>query len=166
MTVNYALCDNGASSTIQGAEISSPALAAAMGFNTLNIEYDLGAWQRIINYDATFWDVLVKNPANNEALMIKTQNFSSPGAPQTQIGNAANNGWVTICHVPPGNNQNPITITINENALNAHLAHGDDLGSCNGVSNNGTIYYTTFHNHASGNIGNAALILEYVILNL
>ncbi len=158
--------NNGASSTIQGAEISSPALAAAMGFNTLNIEYDLGAWQRIINYDATFWDVLVKNPANNEALMIKTQNFSSPGAPQTQIGNAANNGWVTICHVPPGNNQNPITITINENALNAHLAHGDNLGSCNGVSNNGTIYYTTFHNHASGNIGNSALILEYVILNL
>lgn len=158
--------NNGPSSTIQGAEITNTALANAMGFNTLNIQYDLGSWQRIINYDATFWDVLVKNPVNNEALMIKTQNFNSPTAPQTQIGNAANNGWVTICHIPPGNNQNPITITINENALDAHLAHGDNLGSCNGVNNNGTIYYTTFHNHASENIGNSALILEYVILNL
>jgi thrombospondin type 3 repeat protein len=37
---------------------------------------------------------------------------------------------VTICHIPPGNPNNPQTIAINKNALNAHLAHGDDEGAC------------------------------------
>ena len=50
--------------------------------------------------------------------------------------------------------------------MSAHLAHGDTLGSCDANSNGGTIYYTTFHNHANGNIGNSEAILNYVILNL
>jgi hypothetical protein len=37
---------------------------------------------------------------------------------------------VTICHVPPGNPANAHTITVSENAVPAHLAHGDYLGPC------------------------------------
>jgi hypothetical protein len=37
---------------------------------------------------------------------------------------------VKVCHVPPGNPSNFHTITINENALQAHLAHGDLAGEC------------------------------------
>ena len=37
---------------------------------------------------------------------------------------------VTICHIPPGNPSNFHTITVNENAVQAHLAHGDLLGAC------------------------------------
>lgn len=37
---------------------------------------------------------------------------------------------VTICHVPPGNPGNSHAISVSENALNAHLAHGDRLGEC------------------------------------
>jgi hypothetical protein len=37
---------------------------------------------------------------------------------------------VQICHVPPGNPANFHTITVNENALQAHLGHGDLLGTC------------------------------------
>lgn len=37
---------------------------------------------------------------------------------------------ITICHVPPGNPANTHSITINENALPAHLAHGDSIGEC------------------------------------
>jgi hypothetical protein len=37
---------------------------------------------------------------------------------------------VTICHVPPGNPSNFQTITISDNALQAHLGHGDLLGAC------------------------------------
>lgn len=37
---------------------------------------------------------------------------------------------VTICHVPPGNPDNAHTITVSENALDAHLAHGDYEGPC------------------------------------
>jgi hypothetical protein len=38
---------------------------------------------------------------------------------------------VDVCHVPPGNPENFHTITISENALNAHLGHGDFEGACN-----------------------------------
>ncbi|MBP7810660.1 MAG: hypothetical protein KA163_15315, partial [Bacteroidia bacterium] len=37
---------------------------------------------------------------------------------------------ITICHIPPGNNQNPQQIEINESAWPAHQAHGDTKGTC------------------------------------
>jgi hypothetical protein len=37
---------------------------------------------------------------------------------------------VVICHFPPGNPENPQTIEISEDALEAHLAHGDTEGEC------------------------------------
>ncbi|HBS85977.1 MAG: hypothetical protein A2W91_08525 [Bacteroidetes bacterium GWF2_38_335] len=46
---------------------------------------------------------------------------------------AQNNGKITICHFPPGNPDNPQTIIINANALDAHLAHGDQIGNCSDV---------------------------------
>jgi PKD repeat protein len=39
---------------------------------------------------------------------------------------------IIICHIPPGNPDNPQTIVISESALEAHLAHGDTIGPCNG----------------------------------
>ena len=38
---------------------------------------------------------------------------------------------VEICHIPPGNPENVHSIRISENALTAHLAHGDLVGACN-----------------------------------
>jgi hypothetical protein len=45
---------------------------------------------------------------------------------------AAINNEVTICHVPPGKHKHGQAqeITINRNALPAHLRHGDTIGSC------------------------------------
>ena len=37
---------------------------------------------------------------------------------------------VTICHIPSENSDNAKTIQINDNALSAHLAHGDTEGAC------------------------------------
>jgi hypothetical protein len=37
---------------------------------------------------------------------------------------------IVICHFPPGNPENPQTIEISEDALEAHLAHGDTEGEC------------------------------------
>jgi len=39
-------------------------------------------------------------------------------------------GKVTVCHIPPGNLENASTIQVSQNALDAHLAHGDELGEC------------------------------------
>lgn len=145
------------------ATISNANLATALGFTTLDINYDLGSWQKIMNYDANYWDVLVSS-VNNEALMIRTNQYSNPTAPSVTVGNATNNNFITICHNPSGNN--PITITINQNDWAAHQGHGDTQGACAGSAFSGNIFYTTFHNHANGNIGNANSILQYIILNL
>ena len=37
---------------------------------------------------------------------------------------------VLICHIPPGNPDHPITISVSQNAVPAHLAHGDTEGPC------------------------------------
>lgn len=37
---------------------------------------------------------------------------------------------VAVCHVPPGNPENPHTVEIGESAVPAHLAHGDTEGAC------------------------------------
>lgn len=39
-------------------------------------------------------------------------------------------GRVTICHIPPGNEDNAHEIVVSSNAVNAHLQHGDLLGAC------------------------------------
>ena len=38
---------------------------------------------------------------------------------------------VTICHIPPGNPGNAHTITVDDDAVAAHVAnHGDTIGAC------------------------------------
>jgi len=37
---------------------------------------------------------------------------------------------ITICHIPPGNPSKAHTITVGGNAVDAHSAHGDEIGSC------------------------------------
>ena len=39
---------------------------------------------------------------------------------------------VVLCHVPSGNPDNPHAITVGAPAVDAHLAHGDYLGECDG----------------------------------
>lgn len=48
-------------------------------------------------------------------------------------------GKTTICHYPSGNPAKKRTISIGTAALNAHLAHGDTTGACEGSSGNDTI---------------------------
>lgn len=38
---------------------------------------------------------------------------------------------VTICHNPSNDRSNGVTISISENALQAHINHGDEIGDCN-----------------------------------
>jgi hypothetical protein len=153
---------NGNSAMYNNCSVSNAAMASAIGFSTLDIQYDQPLWQKIQHYDPSFWEVLVQK--DNEPLMIRTNKYVNATAPKTPVGTSLNNNQMTICHHTA--NGNNITITINQNAWNAHQAHGDYVGSCSATTSSGNIYYTTFHNHASGNIGKSGPILEYVILNL
>ncbi|MFY1047610.1 carboxypeptidase-like regulatory domain-containing protein [Chryseobacterium sp. GP-SGM7] len=159
------LCStNTGSSGIIPATVSSAGLSTALGFNTLNIDFDLGSWQKITNYDPTYWDVLVKETSSNNALMIRTNHFTATGIPATPIGNAPNTTFTTVCITLPGNIQ--ISLSVPTAAVPYLVALGATVGPCSGSTNSGYIYYTSFHNHATGNIGNAGVILQYVILNL
>ncbi len=44
------------------------------------------------------------------------------------------NGKVQICHLPPGNPNNPQSLEVASAAVAAHLAHGDWLGHCSPCS--------------------------------
>ena len=55
------------------------------------------------------------------ALLIVLTLSSGP----TQAGNK-----VEICHIPPGNPGNFQTLNVSQKAVQAHLDHGDILGSC------------------------------------
>jgi hypothetical protein len=53
--------------------------------------------------------------------------FGSEGCPDDD-----GDGFVTICHIPPGHPERARTITVPVQAVAAHLAHGDYCGPCNG----------------------------------
>jgi hypothetical protein len=144
--------------TITGASILPSDLQAYMGVSTIDVVYDLGAWEQILDLDTPPWEVLISDPTYGPLAIRMT--FEGTGSK-----NGSKQEWVTICHIPPGNPSNAHTITIAASALPAHLAHGDMIGSCEG--NGGTVYYTTFHNHAQGTISpDMYKMLEYFILNL
>jgi len=63
------------------------------------------------------------------SLLVTTQ--SAMGAPACD---PSDTGKATICHVPPGNPDNPQTLCVGVAAVPAHLANhaGDHLGACAG----------------------------------
>ena len=68
----------------------------------------------------------------------ETQSQGAGGGAQSQGADAQSQGGgdkITICHIPPGNPDNPQTITIDESAWpDPHQKHGDTLGPCDDVS--------------------------------
>lgn len=132
-----------------------------MGVSQIDVEYDLGGWEVIYDLATPPWEVLIEDPVTYGPLAVRMY-FDAPNKSPEEI---LDQDWVTICHIPPGNPGNAHTITISVNALPAHLAHGDYIGSCQGSG--GTIYFTTFHNHVQGTISSdIQKMLEYFILNL
>ena len=54
--------------------------------------------------------------------------WGQPGCGATYSTNAQ--GKVNVCHYPPGNPNNPQNLSVAPDAVKAHLAHGDFLGTC------------------------------------
>lgn len=60
----------------------------------------------------------------SQASLLNTLGLASGGNSQS--------GKVTICHIPPGNKSAAHTITVDQSAVPAHMAHGDSMGPCPG----------------------------------
>jgi hypothetical protein len=64
------------------------------------------------------------------AYLLSVVGFANPIFQNAFAKGGSANQKAEICHVPPGNPANAHTITISENAVRAHLAHGDYRGAC------------------------------------
>lgn len=149
---------------IPTAPVVSPPLQAYLNKNNIFVSFNLNSWEKVYQYNSAFWEVMVTDNQNNP-LLVRTHQYSDNSRGTVNIGSPNNNNWVTICHKPNGSN--PITITIPQNALAAHLAHGDVVGPCDNEDGSGQIYYTTFHNAHNGGIApDVKNILQFMILNL
>jgi hypothetical protein len=158
---------SGAPSIITGASITSNDLGLFLNKTNIDLEYNLFAWERLQYVDENYWEVMVRDTSNQEALLIRTNKYENPfgGSPNLTIG-TTDTSHVTICHQTGLNNQT-VTLTVNTNTLQSHLAHGDVVGPCNNPNNSGWVYFTTFHNEHNGRINSdTKKILEYMILNL
>jgi hypothetical protein len=154
----------GTVSVVPLANIVSPELRYYLGKNTMSISYNLGSWEKIQSINNNFWETLVANPVDNSPLLIRTHQYTNGNQRPSYVG-LRDTTLVTICHLMPSGN--PITITVSNNELPSHLAHGDTMGMCNNPSSAGWIYFTTFHNEHNGQISDdVKKILEYMILNL
>jgi len=65
-------------------------------------------------------------------LYVTTSDNLGPTGDAGRVLHIARVEWVTLCHIPPGNNGNAKTIKVGASSVSAHLAHGDHLGSCSG----------------------------------
>jgi hypothetical protein len=54
----------------------------------------------------------------------------TPGQPDPRACDPTDAKKTTVCHIPPGNPANEHTICVGNAAVPAHMAHGDNLGSC------------------------------------
>lgn len=155
------LCtDKSGPDTTINARIIATDLSAFIGASSANIIYDKDGWEAVKLYTKP-WQVMVEDTANLGPLVLRMQLNSYTKTIQKQF----TDGWVTICHIPPGQLSNAHTITISVNALPTHLAHGDYIGSCTGTG--GLIYFTTFHTHIQG-VYNSGMkkMLDFFIFNL
>jgi hypothetical protein len=156
------LCSDryGPSTFLFDAQILPADIQAYMGITEIDIQYDLGGWEQIMNLSSA-WEIMIQDTGIYGPLAVRY--YYQPVNKTAE--ELLEQGWVTICHIPPGNPANAHTITISVNALPAHLAHGDYIGACQGQG--GTIYFTTFHNHIQGSLSpDMQKMLEYFILNL
>jgi hypothetical protein len=95
------------------------------------------------------WSAL--DEANLDA---QPQQVCTPGQPDPRACDPADTKKTTVCHIPPGNPANEHTICVGNAAVPAHLAHGDNLGSCCAGTTPPPATTPDMMGHGGGNGGN------------
>ncbi|XZF12514.1 hypothetical protein ACTHGU_12035 [Chitinophagaceae bacterium MMS25-I14] len=72
----------------------------------------------------------VVTPPPPTPIVLKDAPSSSSADPYENYRCGNDDKKVLVCHIPPGNPDNAHEICIGEEAVPAHLDHGDKLGSC------------------------------------
>lgn len=70
---------SGVSGIVNNVAVNAVGLQTALGANNVNINFDLGGWEKVTNYDAAFWEVmLTDNTMGNGPLLL--HNHSQGGS--------------------------------------------------------------------------------------
>jgi hypothetical protein len=67
---------SGNSGLITGCSVLNANLQAAIGSSSIDLTYDLGGWEQIVNYDVNYWNVWVADPSGNP-LLLQTGQYSN-----------------------------------------------------------------------------------------
>jgi len=88
-----------------------------------------------------------------------SQNVISSNPAFAEKGGTEN---ITICHVPPGNPDNEHPITVSEKALDAHLKHGDTIGTCPSLLAEEYLELISELDELGNNLGNTEITQELI----
>lgn len=146
-------------------QVLNERLKKAVGFSDLNLVIAKGSDSYINSHDALYWETLIKD--NDRSYLLKTKNFSDTNAATVNVGNAANDGWKTIC--VKATNGNSLTVRVPQNIAAIQIGNGAQAGSCSGNPKSGTVYYSVFNsdgqNPAATNLEKNMKIIKSCILD-
>jgi transposase len=118
-----------AMSSVTLSEPASLNVSSNINGNSASIVASGGTLPYTYNWSNGFSDSYQGNLPNGSYTVYVTDANKCPASTKITI-NVPEKEKVTICHIPPGDPDNPQRITIAKSALAAHLAHGDQLGEC------------------------------------
>lgn len=122
-------------------QILNERLKKAVDFSDLNLVIAKGSDSYINSHDTLYWETLVKD--SERSYLLKTKNFTDANATSINVGNAANDGWKTICMKENATKSH--TIRVPQNIADILIGNGAQSGSCTGNPKSGTIYYSVFN---------------------
>jgi len=98
--------------------------AANMAANEVFMDKSWDIGYNNISFDGGYFTVYVSNPTASSTTAVAS-NSRGRGS-----SSASSSSKVTVCHIPPGNPDARKTLYLPTSSVDAHLAHGDYLGSC------------------------------------
>lgn len=130
-------------------QILNERLKKAVGFSDFNLVLAKGSDSYINSYDPVYWETIIKDEQRTH--LIKSKNFTDKSAPSANVGNAANDGWKTVCLKEKNISY---TLRVPQNIADILIAKGAQSGSCTGNPKSGTIYYSAFNSDGLNPAGN------------